>query len=173
MIRSIPGAAPSLHPAARVAETAVISGAVSLAEGTNVWYNAVVRGDQNTISIGPRTNIQDGCILHCSPQFPLSVGSDVTVGHGAILHGCTVEDGCLIGMGAILLNGCVIGAGSTVAAGALVTQNTVIPPNSMVMGSPAKVKRPLRDEELAQVGRSAQTYLSLAEIQLPTALDAQ
>lgn len=171
MVRSIPGAAPSLHPTARVAETAVISGAVSLAEDTNIWYHAVIRGDQNTISIGARSNIQDGCVLHCSPNFPLTVGADVTVGHGAILHGCTVEDGCLIGMGAILLNGCVIGAGSTVAAGALVTQNTVIPPNSMVMGSPAKVKRPLREDELAKVGGGAQTYVALAREQLPAAPD--
>lgn len=167
MIRALSDKIPAVHPAARVAEDAVIVGSVTVGDQASVWYHAVVRGDENTIRIGARSNVQDNAVLHCSPKFPLTIGEDVTVGHGAILHGCTIEDGALIGMGAILLNGCVIGAGSTVAAGALVTQNMVVPPNSMVMGSPAKVTRPLRDDELSRVGSGAVQYTALSRLHFP------
>lgn len=119
--------------------------------------------------MGAGSNIQDNAVLHCDADCPAVIGRDVTVGHGAILHGCSVEDTCLIGMGAILLNGCTIGAGSLVAAGALVTQGAVIPPGSLVMGSPARVKRLLRAEDLEDLEQDADKYLALAAEQLPLA----
>ncbi len=167
MIRSFEGAHPALHPTARVAENAVLVGQVALEGNSSVWYSAVVRGDRAPIRVGEGSNLQDAVVVHCGPKHPVDIGRDVTVGHGAILHGCTVEDGCLIGMGAILLNGCLIGAGSLVAAGALVTQNMEVPPGSMVMGSPAKVTRSLRPEELEQITASAETYRRLSAELLP------
>ena len=112
-------------------------------------------------------------MLHCDPNLPLTVGREVTVGHAAILHSCVIEDGCLIGMGAILLNGCVIGKGSMVAAGALVTQNTVVPPDSLVMGSPARVVRPLRPADREELAFSARLYVDLAAEELPLAPRAE
>lgn len=169
MLLPFQGHTPALHAAARAASNATIVGQVSLGESASVWYGAVLRGDSCTISIGGGSNIQDNCTLHCDPGFPLNVGRNVTVGHGAILHGCTVEDGVLIGMGAVLLNGCTIGAGAMVAAGALVTQGTVIPPRTLAVGSPARVIRPLRPEEEANLRHSAAEYCVLAEQQLPLA----
>ena len=157
----------NLHPTAWVAPGAYLRGDVTLGEQTNVWYNAVLRADQEKITIGAFSNVQDNCVLHGDAGNHVTVGDHVTVGHGAILHGCTVEDDCLIGMGAILLNGCTIGAGSLVAAGALVTQNTVIPSGSLVMGAPAKAIRPLRPDEAAKLTESAQTYHALSAGQLP------
>ena len=167
MIRSFLDKKPVLHPEARAADSAALVGDVRLDSRSSVWYGAVLRGDEGSIRVGEGSNIQDQAVLHSDPGFPALVGRDVTVGHGAILHGCTVEDGCLIGMGAILLNGCLIGAGSLVAAGALVTQGAVIPPGSLVMGSPARVVRPLTPEEAASLPASARTYRALAAAQLP------
>lgn len=167
MIQAFHGQLPVLHPRARAAENAVFVGRVSVAEGAGIWYNTVLRGDVAPISIGPNTNLQDGVIVHGNRVYATTVGRDVTVGHGCILHGCTVEDTCLIGMGATLMNGSVIGAGSLVAAGALVTQNTVIPPGSLVMGVPARVVRPLRPDETENLRRSAENYRQLAEELLP------
>ena len=169
MIRSFLDKKPVLHPEARAADSAALVGDVRLDSRSSVWYGAVLRGDEGSIRVGEGSNIQDQAVLHSDPGFPALVGRDVTVGHGAILHGCTVEDGCLIGMGAILLNGCLIGAGSLVAAGALVTQNAVVPPGSLVVGSPAKVKRTLSQEEREDHLRSAQTYRKLSASLLPPA----
>ncbi len=167
MIRSFRGQEPDLHPAARVAENATVVGRVALGEGASVWYGAVLRGDCATIQVDAGANIQDNCILHSDEGYPLHVGEDVTVGHGAILHGCTVGERTLIGMGAVLLNGCQIGPDCLVAAGALVTQGMEVPAGSLVMGSPAKVKRPLRPEEYEELRSAAAEYRELSKELLP------
>lgn len=163
---------PTVHPTARAAENVVVVGDVTLEENVSLWYGAIVRGDAAPITVGANTNIQDGCILHADPGIPASIGKNVTAGHGAILHGCTVGDNCLIGMGATLLNRCVIGEGSIIAAGALVTERTVIPPGSMVMGCPGKVVRTLRPEELDANLASAEHYVQLAAEQLAPISDS-
>lgn len=169
MVRPFESSSPRLHPEAWLAENATVVGDVLVDQRASIWYGTVLRGDECSIQIGEGSNIQDQSVVHGDADFPVVVGRDVTVGHRALLHGCTVEDGSLIGMGAILLNGCVIGAGSLVAAGALVTQNAIIPPGSLVMGVPAKVIRPLTEEEAASLPRSAQMYRDLAAAQLPQA----
>ena len=143
---------------------ATLVGKVSVGPGASVWYGAVLRADLAAIQVGAGSNIQDNCVLHLDEGMPCLVGEGVTVGHGAILHGCTIEDNCLIGMGAILLNGAVIGRDSMVGAGALITQNTVIPAGSLVLGSPAKVKRMLTPEEVESIRRSAQEYRQMAAL---------
>ncbi len=157
---------PKLSPKALAAENVTAVGDVTAQADVSLWYGAVLRADQAPITVGEGSNIQDNAVIHVSPGHPVVIGKNVTVGHGAIVHGATVEDECIIGMGAILLNGCVIGKGSLVAAGALVTQGKVIPPGSLVMGSPGKVVRPLTEEELAGGLASAKTYLQLAQGQL-------
>ncbi len=142
---------------------AVAVGDVTLGEDCSVWYNAVLRADEAPIVIGPGSNIQDNAVLHTTTGHPLTVGRDVTVGHGAILHSCAVGDNTLIGMGAIVLDDAVIGKNCIVAAGALVTGRTVIPDGSMVMGSPAKVRRELTAEEMEANRRNAQVYRELKE----------
>ncbi|MBQ9329328.1 MAG: gamma carbonic anhydrase family protein [Solobacterium sp.] len=132
-----------------------------------IWYNAVLRGDDQPITIGDRVNIQDNCVLHTGIHSPLFIGNDVTIGHGAIVHGCTVEDQVLIGMGAILMNDCHIGAGSIIGAGSLVTERKTFPPNSLIMGSPAKVVRQLSEEEREGILVSAEYYATHAEESLP------
>lgn len=149
---------PDIHPSAFVAPGAVVRGDVHLAENSSVFYNAVLRGDRAPIFIGAGTNIQDGCVVHVEYDLPAVVGRDVTAGHGAILHGCTIGDETLIGMGAIVLNGARIGRNCLIGAGALVTQNAVIPDGSMVIGSPARVKRPLTPEEMDGIRQSAADY---------------
>ena len=149
-----------IHPTAFIAAGAVVLGDVTLGEESSVWYGAVVRGDMAPIVIGPQSNIQDGTIVHVMNQtHPTTIGDNVTVGHSVTLHGCTIEDRCLIGMGAILLNGAHIGTGSIVAAGALVVEEMKVPPRSLVMGSPAKVRRPLSDEEVASIQMYADRYV--------------
>lgn len=138
---------------------AMVNGDVTMGRGCSVWFNAVIRGDVSPISIGEDTNIQDNAVLHTSFDLPLTLGRGVTVGHGAILHSCTVEDNVLIGMGAIVLDGAVIGRDSIVGAGALVTKNTQVPPGSMVLGSPARVKRALTKEEIEGIRENARVYL--------------
>jgi carbonic anhydrase/acetyltransferase-like protein (isoleucine patch superfamily) len=132
-----------------VAPTASVIGRVTLADSVSVWFGATIRGDNDWIRIGRRTNVQECAMLHVDPGFPLDVGEDVTIGHNAILHGCTVEKGALIGIGAIVLNGARIGAGAMIGAGALVPPGKVIPPNAVVMGAPGKVVRDIKDEERA------------------------
>lgn len=134
MIQSLGSHCPSIDPTAFVAENATLVGKVSVGPGASVWYGAVLRADLAAIQVGAGSNIQDNCVLHLDEGMPCLVGEGVTVGHGAILHGCTIEDNCLIGMGAILLNGAVIGRDSMVGAGALITQNTVIPAGVWYLG---------------------------------------
>jgi gamma-carbonic anhydrase len=155
---------PRVHSTAFVDASAQVIGDVEIGAQSSVWMHAVVRGDVNYIRIGERSNVQDGCVLHVMHETdPTIVGSDVTIGHAAIVHGCTIEDRVLVGMGAIVLNGARVGADSIVAAGSLVTQGMVVPPRSMVMGSPAKVRRPLTDEEVAAVLESAANYVRYRE----------
>lgn len=140
-----------------------ISGAVTMGKGCSVWYNAVIRGDEEPITVGENTNIQDNAVLHTTEGTPLVVGSGVTVGHSAILHSCTVGDNTLIGMGAIVLDGAVVGSNCIVGAGALVTGGTVIPDGSMAFGSPARVVRPLREDEIAHNRANATAYAQRKE----------
>ena len=157
---------PDIHENARVAPGAVVVGEVSLGDGANVWYNAVIRGDKAPIEIGERTNIQDNCVVHVSSGFPVKLGDDVTVGHGAIVHGCTVGSGTLVGMGSVIMDGAVVGSGCIVAAGALVVGGTVVPDGSLVMGSPAKVKRPTTEAERETNLRTAANYAAEAQREL-------
>ncbi|MBO7517261.1 MAG: gamma carbonic anhydrase family protein, partial [Spirochaetia bacterium] len=143
MIAKFNGAEPKIEKPAFIADNAVITGDVIIKEDANIWYGAVLRGDIEPITVGKGSNIQDLCILHTSEGTPCTVGDNVTVGHGVILHGCTVEDNCLIGMGATILDGAVIGRESIVGACALVTKDKVFPPRSMIIGSPAKAVRQL------------------------------
>ena len=153
---------PELGAGAFVHPTATVCGTVRLGARASVWTGAVLRGDTEWITVGEGSNIQDLTLVHADPGFPTVVGAGVTVGHRAILHGCTIEDGVLVGMGAILLNGCVIGAGSIIGAGALVPQGVVIPPGSMVLGMPGKVVRAVTEAEQARSAQSAATYRRLA-----------
>jgi carbonic anhydrase/acetyltransferase-like protein (isoleucine patch superfamily) len=155
---------PQLAPGAWTAPTATLIGQVWMGEGASAWYGVVVRGDTTPIRIGARSNLQDNVVCHADPHAPLTVGEGVTVGHAAVLHGCTVEDGCLIGMSATVLNNAVVGAGSLVAAKALVTEGMVIPPGSLVAGVPAKVRRSLTEEEIAGLPGSAATYERLRDV---------
>jgi carbonic anhydrase/acetyltransferase-like protein (isoleucine patch superfamily) len=149
-----------------VAEGAVIKGNITIGEDSGIWYNATIRGDSNPIAIGSRTNVQDNAVVHVSSGYPVSIGNDVTIGHGAIVHGCTVGSNTLIGMGAIILNGAVIGDNCIIGAGALVTQNTHIPDGSLAFGNPAKVIRSLTPEEIRETGNNAQRYVNAAKAQL-------
>ena len=162
LIAGVGGKEPKVDPEAFAAPTSVVIGDVSVAAGASVWYHAVLRGDAESISVGAHSNIQDNCTVHADPGFPATVGERVTVGHNAVLHGCTVEDDVLIGMGATVLNGAHIGAGSLVAAQALVPQGMQVPPGSLVAGVPAKVKRQLTDEERETIKLNAVMYLELA-----------
>lgn len=147
-----------------VAEGACVIGDVHIGVGSSVWFNTVLRGDVNFIRVGTMTNIQDLSIVHVeSGKYPTVIGDHVTIGHKALIHGCTVGDGCLIGMGAILMDGVDIGAGSIVAAGSLVTEGMKVPPNSVVKGFPAKVSREVRAEEKEWLKRSAKNYYELAQ----------
>lgn len=162
-IRSYAGKRPELGRGVFLAETCAVIGDVVIGEESSIWYGTVVRGDVMPIRIGARTSIQDNTVIHVTSDFSGTIiGNDCTIGHSAIIHACTVEDFCLIGMGAIILDGAVIGRGSFVGAGALVTPGTNIPPGSMVLGSPAKVKRPVNDKELEQIAYGAKHYVELA-----------
>jgi len=160
MIRAFGGIRPRVAASAYVDPSAQVIGDVEIGERSSVWANATVRGDVHSIRIGEETNIQDNCVLHGErDQWPVIVGHRVTVGHGAILHGCVVEDECLIGIGAVILNGARIGRGSVVAAGALVPEGIAVPPDSVVMGAPAAVKRNVRPEEKERFARSNRNYV--------------
>ena len=150
-------------PSTLVFPGAVIVGDVTVGEHCSIWYNAVIRADEDAIVIGDESNVQDNAVLHVTTGLPLIVGRGVTVGHGAILHSCTVGDNSLIGMGATVLDGAVIGKDCIVAAGAVVTPRTVIPDGSMVMGAPAKVKRELTAEEIESNRDNARVYVDLKE----------
>ncbi|MGV9314839.1 gamma carbonic anhydrase family protein [Streptomyces sp. NPDC003691] len=157
------GVEPDLDPEAFTAPTSVIIGEVVLGAGASVWYHTVLRADCGPIVIGAGSNIQDNCTVHVDPGFPVTVGERVTVGHNAVLHGCTVGDEVLIGMGATVLNGARIGAGSLVAAGAVVPQGMEVPPGSLVAGVPAVVKRPLADDAREMIRVNAEMYTELAK----------
>jgi carbonic anhydrase/acetyltransferase-like protein (isoleucine patch superfamily) len=160
MIRPYRGRLPQIAPSAWVDESAQVIGEVTIGEESSVWMNVVIRGDVHWIRIGSRTNVQDGTVVHVMRgEHPTQLGDEVTVGHGALIHGCTIRDRVLIGMGAILLNGAEIGSDSIVAAGSLVTEGTKVPPRSLVMGSPAKVRRELNDAELESIRGYALRYV--------------
>lgn len=159
---SFNGKIPVIHPTAFVAESGVVIGDVEIGEESSVWFGSVIRGDVNYIRIGARTNIQDCSVIHIdSAGFPTTLEDEITVGHRVTLHGCYVESGCLIGIGSVLLDGVRVGRNSLVAAGSLLTPNTDIPMGSLVMGSPAKVKRALTQEEIANLSRNWKNYVEL------------
>lgn len=158
MIYALDGLEPVLGQGAWVAPDAQVIGEVRLGEAASVWFGATLRGDVEPIEVGPGSNLQERCMVHADAGFPARVGRDCTVGHHAILHGCTVEDECLIGMGATVLNGAVIGRGSLVAAGALVTEGKAIPPRSLVLGAPGKVVRELDEAAVEEIRASARRY---------------
>lgn len=156
--------APVVAASAFVAPGAVLVGRVILGERSSVWYNSVLRAEQEMISLGAGSNLQDNVSCHVDRGFPLTVGENVSVGHGAVLHGCTIGDSVLVGMSATIMNGAVIGTGSLVAAGALVLEGTIVPPGSLVAGVPAKVRRELSDDEIAGIRVNATNYLSHAAL---------
>jgi carbonic anhydrase/acetyltransferase-like protein (isoleucine patch superfamily) len=142
-----------------IAPTAVLIGNVKLAHNASVWWQAVLRGDNEPITVGENSNVQDGSVLHADPGFPLTIGKDVTVGHLAMLHGCTIGDNSLIGIGAVILNGAVIGRNCLIGAKALVPEGKQIPDNSLVMGAPGKVVRELEDRHIARIREAAEHYV--------------
>lgn len=162
MILEYHGTAPKIPENTFVAEGAQIIGDVEIGEYSSVWFNAVIRGDVNFVRIGARTNVQDNTVIHVTDKkFPTFVASNVTIGHAAIIHGCKIEDYCLIGMGAILLDNCKIGDHSLVAAGSLVREGFVVPPKTLVAGVPAKIIRELDAKEIERLEESAQHYVVL------------
>jgi carbonic anhydrase/acetyltransferase-like protein (isoleucine patch superfamily) len=157
-ILSVSGHTPVVHETAFIASGARVIGAVDLGEGASVWFNAVLRADGDTITVGSGSNLQDNVAVHVDPGTPVVIGENVSVGHNAVVHGCTIGDGSLIGMGAVVLGGAVIGSGCLVAAGAVVLEGTVVPDGSLVAGVPAKVRRELTDDERAGILRNADAY---------------
>jgi carbonic anhydrase/acetyltransferase-like protein (isoleucine patch superfamily) len=149
-----------------IAPTASVLGDVTVGKEASVWYHSVIRGDMAPISIGDKTNIQDLSVLHVDEGLPCIVGNRVGVGHRVILHGCTVEDDCLIGMGSVLLNGVIVGAGSVIGAGALLTENMVVPPGSLVLGVPAKVVRDVDEQLRMRISETVRHYLELARLHM-------
>lgn len=159
-IYALGNAEPNIKDGAYVADSATLIGTVHLGQYASVWPQAVLRGDADRIHIGNRSNVQDGAVLHADPGFPLTVGEDVSVGHQAMLHGCTVGDGSLIGIKAVILNGASIGRNSLVAAGALVLEGASFPDYSLIVGAPAKCVRTLRDEQIAGLLQNAADYVA-------------
>jgi carbonic anhydrase/acetyltransferase-like protein (isoleucine patch superfamily) len=160
MLRPYRGQVPRVHPSAFIDDSAQVIGDVEIGEESSVWMCVVIRGDVNRIRIGRRSNVQDGTIVHVMKDtHPTVIGDNVTIGHGAVVHGCTIEDRCLVGMGAILLNGVTVGSGSIVAAGTLLPEGMQVPPRSLVMGSPGKVRRTLSDADLDEIQMYADRYV--------------
>ena len=165
MIRAYRGTLPKVAASAYIDPSAQVIGDVVIGERSSIWPGVVVRGDVNIIRIGEETNVQDNSVLHCdAPDFPLLIGNRVTIGHLAMLHGCTLEDEVLVGIGAIVLNGATVGAGSIIAAGALVPEGMQIPTGSMVMGLPAKVRREVTPEEKERFRTNADHYVEACRI---------
>lgn len=163
IIGAYKGISPRLHPSVLVLDGAAIIGDVEIGEGSSVWPGTVIRGDVCHVRIGARTNVQDGAVIHVTTDTnPTIVGDDVTVGHRAVLHGCTIKDRCLIGIGAIVLDGAEVGPDAFVGAGALVTPGTVVPPGTLYLGAPAKLKRPLGPAEIAGLLESAAHYVEVS-----------
>ena len=154
---------PTIHPSAFVHPTAVVVGDVTLAERVSVWPTAVIRADNDRVTIGADSNVQDGTVIHADPGLPTIVGKRVGIGHRAIIHGSTIADDCLIGMGAILLNGVRVGSGSIIAAGAVCPEGLEVPPNSLVMGVPGKVRRETTDAERERIRHTVESYLALQD----------
>ncbi|WP_421077363.1 gamma carbonic anhydrase family protein [Methanothermococcus sp. Ax23] len=147
----------------KIAKNATVIGDVKLEEDVNIWYGAVLRGDVDKIVVKKGSNIQDNCVIHCSEGYPTIIGEYVSIGHGAVIHGCTIGDNVLIGMNSTILNGAKIGDNCIVGAHSLITQNKIIPPNSLVMGAPAKVVRMLNDEEIKSIRNNALRYIELSK----------
>jgi carbonic anhydrase/acetyltransferase-like protein (isoleucine patch superfamily) len=162
MLRDFGGVVPTVAADCFVAEGAVLIGKVRLEPEASVWFNAVLRADSEPIVIGPRSNVQDNSTLHVDPGLPCTIGADVTIGHNAVVHACTVEDNVLIGMHATVLSGAIVGRDSIIGAAALVPEGVRIPPGSLVLGIPGRVVRPLRPEEIAGIRRSADGYVRRA-----------
>ncbi|MBC7676795.1 MAG: gamma carbonic anhydrase family protein [Rhodoferax sp.] len=158
MIYALDGISPEIHPDTWRAPDANIIGKVTLGQGASVWFGATLRGDNERITVGPGSNIQENCVLHTDVNYPLIIGANCTIGHKAILHGCIIGDGTLIGMGATILNGAKIGAGCLIGAGALITEGKIIPDGSLVMGAPGRVVRVLDEHARAQLLLSAAGY---------------
>jgi carbonic anhydrase/acetyltransferase-like protein (isoleucine patch superfamily) len=164
MLRAFRGIIPTIATSAFIEETAAVIGDVVIGSESSVWFNAVIRGDVHYIHIGHRTNVQDLCLLHVTNDtYPLSLGDDITVGHHAVLHGCTIKDRVLIGMGAVIMDGAVIEEDCIVGAGALVTERMHVPPKSLIHGTPGRVKRSLTDDELKWIKESALNYIRYAQ----------
>jgi carbonic anhydrase/acetyltransferase-like protein (isoleucine patch superfamily) len=165
MIYALGETAPEFDPSlAYVAPSAVVIGRVRLGRDASVWWNAVLRGDNEPITVGEETNIQDGCVAHTDPGFPLTLGARVTVGHMAMIHGCTIGDDVLIGIGSIVLNGAVIGRGTLIGASTLVTEGKEIPENSIVMGSPGKVVGEVTERHRAMIAAGVMSYVNRARL---------
>jgi carbonic anhydrase/acetyltransferase-like protein (isoleucine patch superfamily) len=172
MIRSHRGRMPRIPSSVFVDESAQVIGDVEIGEESSVWMSVVIRGDVNWIRIGRRSNVQDGTVVHVMTKtHPTVIGDNVTIGHGAIVHGCTIENQCLIGMGTILLNGAHVGTGSIVAAGTLLVEGMEVPPRSLVMGSPGRVKRALTDAEVADIQAYADRYVGYRVDYMNNAID--
>lgn len=163
MIKSYQKNNPEIDDSCYIAENATVIGRVTLKKNVNVWYGAVVRADEQDILIGENTNIQDNCTVHIDDDFPTIIGDFVTVGHGAIIHGCTIGNNVLVGMGAIILNGAIIGENVIIGAGTLIPPGKNIPSNSLVIGSPGKVVRKLNGQDIEEIKKSAIHYVSLAD----------
>ncbi len=156
------GMVPDVHESVYIAENAVVAGDVVIGENSSVWFNAIVRGDENYIRIGARTNIQDNCVLHVTQKtHPLFIGDDITIGHSAVVHGCRIKSRCLIGIGAVVLDGAVVGEQSIVAAGSVVKEDMIVPPCTLVAGIPAVVKRDLTSEDIDYVKSLVIKYVTL------------
>ena len=162
MIRPYRGRLPTLSESAYVDSSAQVIGDVELGDEVSIWCNTTIRGDVNSIRIGTRSNVQDNCCLHVDRDEPLVIGEGVVVGHSVTLHGCVIGDECLIGMGATVLSGSKIGAGSIVAARALVLEGAEFPPGSLLMGAPARVRRPVSDDERERIRRNCASYVELS-----------
>ncbi len=162
MLMSYKGIKPRIGKRVYISPTAVIEGDVEIGDGASVWHGAVLRGDMAPVRLGRNSNIQDNCTVHTDAGKPAIIGENVTVGHNAVVHGCIVEDLALIGIGAVVLTGAVIGEGCIVAAGAVVMENTKFPAHQLVAGIPARIKRPLTDDQMRNLGSSAQNYIELS-----------
>ena len=167
MIKEFQNSLPQLGRKVYISENAAVIGNVILGDEVNIWFGSVLRGDMHYIKIGNRSNVQDNAVVHVTTGVsPTNIGSSVTIGHGAIIHGCTIEDDCMIGMGAIIMDDAVIGSGSLVGAGALVPPNMKVPPKSLVVGMPGKVVREIKNEEHKMILDRPQEYIELAAIYL-------
>jgi carbonic anhydrase/acetyltransferase-like protein (isoleucine patch superfamily) len=166
-IRGYRGVTPKIAATAYIDPSAQVIGDVVIGERSSVWPNTTVRGDVNSIRIGDETNVQDNCCLHVQrDEFPLTIGNRVSVAHSVTLHGCVIEDECLIGIGAIVLNGARIGTGSLIAAGALITEGMQVPPGSVVMGMPGKIRRAATEQDRARIRKHADSYIMYRQIYL-------